>query len=171
MKFTLIKELKGGNLKRMKRQGVHIAVEMARIAGEVAILTGVGGIGGGITKGIAGGVELALPVVRMGKQAGRNRAGRDEAKGETTRYTKTFDTSKTDHAKKDFRLEQVRNLVKMAIALAGKDPKKSKKDFQKLKLYLSATGVNIETLFKKNGKPDHQINMLFEALSKREFLD
>ncbi len=172
--FTMIQELKGGNIKRMKRQGIHIAVEMARIAGEVAILTGVGGIGGGIVKGVSGGVELSLPLVRGIKQKSRNYSGREEAKRSLEnplKYYSSVDTSKTDHAKKDFRLEQVRNLVKMAIALAGKDPKKSKKDFQKLKLYLSATGVNIETLFKKNGKPDHQINMLFEALSKREFLD
>jgi len=167
--FTMIQELKGGNIKRIKRQGVHIAAEIARIVADVMILAGVGGIAGGVTKGVAGGVELALPAVRLAKQAGRNRAGREKAKKKSgSQHSSLFDTSKTVHAKKDFRLEQIRTLLKIAISLA---PEKTKeKEYIKLQTYVSATGVNIGSLFKQNGKPDKQITMLFKAMTERDFI-
>lgn len=167
--FTMVQELKGGNIKRIKRQGVHVAAEISRIAAEVMILSGVGGIAGGVTKGVAGSVEAALPATRLAKQAGRNRAGREEAKkGLNEKHASMFDTSKTVHAKKDFRLEQIRTLLKMAIKM---DPKTAKeKDYLKLKTYVSATGVNLATLFKQNGKPEKQLNMLFKAMTERDFI-
>ncbi|MBU0489779.1 MAG: hypothetical protein KKA07_08360 [Bacteroidetes bacterium] len=168
--YTLNRELRDINTKRVTRQGVHIVTEMTKIAGSIAILSGVGAVAGGAIKGATVAVDLALPGVRKAKQAGRNSAARDEAKNKVGDSSWTmFDTSKSDAAKKDFRLQQVRTLLSMAKATGAKKPEDARKDYEKLTLYLSATGVDLEALFKDNGKPDKQIKRLFNAIIEREF--
>ncbi|MBU1719071.1 MAG: DUF4157 domain-containing protein [Bacteroidetes bacterium] len=168
--YALCKELKDVNTKRVTRQGIHIATEMTKIAGSIATLTGVGAVAGGAIKGAAAAVELALPLVRSVKQAGRSSAAREEAKlkpGE--KYSTMFDTSKSDVAKKDFRLQQIRTLIKMAITIGNKETDEAEKDYEKLNLYLTATGIDLDTLFKNNGDPDKQISIMFKAITDREF--
>jgi len=173
--FTLATELRDANKKRVVRQGIHIATEMAKIAGSIATLTGVGAMGGGVVKGAAAATDLALPVARFAKQKARNSKAKKEAKTilnkeDILKKGKIFDldTSKSSYAKNDFRVKQVKYLIRLIVDLAYKVPVKDKKDFDNVKRYLKASGVNKGKLFSKNGDPQKQINILLNAFQQRE---
>jgi hypothetical protein len=173
--FTLATELRDANKKRVVRQGIHIATEMAKIAGAIATLTGVGAMGGGVVKGAAAATDLALPVARFAKQKARNSKAKKEAKAtlkkdDILKKGKFYnlDTSKSSYAKNDFRVKQVKYLIRLIVDLAYKDPTKDKKDFDKIKRYLKASGVNEGKLFSKNGDPQKQISILMNAFQQRE---
>lgn len=173
--FTLATELRDANKKRVVRQGIHIATEMAKIAGSIATLTGVGAMGGGVVKGAAAATDLALPVARFAKQKARNSKAKKEAKAilnkdDVLKKGKIIelDTSKSSYAKNDFRVKQVKYLIRLIVDLAYKDPAKDKKDFEKVKRYLKASGVNEGKLFSKNGDPQKQISILLNAFQQRE---
>ena len=166
--YAMATEFRDANTKRVTRQAIHIATEMTKIAGSVATLTGVGAMGGAITKGAATAVELSLPATRLAKQAGRNRAARKMAKGKLDKSM--FDVTKSSAAKEDHRLKQVKHLIKLIIDASYKDPKENKADFKNIINYLKATGVSTDTLFKKNGDPQTQLKMLVDAISEREFI-
>lgn len=173
--FTLATELRDANKKRVVRQGIHIATEMAKIAGSIATLTGVGAMGGGVVKGAAAATDLALPVARFAKQKARNSKAKKEAKAilnkdDVLKKGKFYnlDTSKSSYAKNDFRVKQVKYLIRLIVDLAYKNPVKDKKDFEKVKRYLKASGVNEGKLFSKNGDPQKQISILLKAFQQRE---
>jgi hypothetical protein len=173
--FTLATELRDANKKRVVRQGIHIATEMAKIAGAIATLTGVGAMGGGVVKGAAAATDLALPVARFAKQKARNAKAKKEAKATLNKDDilkkgkfYNLDTSKSSYAKNDFRVKQVKYLIRLIVDLAYKDPTKDKKDFDKIKRYLKASGVNEGKLFSKNGDPQKQISILMNAFQQRE---
>ncbi len=173
--FTLATELRDANKKRVVRQGIHIATEMAKIAGAIATLTGVGAMGGGVVKGAAAATDLALPVARLAKQKARNSKAKKEAKAtlnkdDILKKGKLLhpDTSKSSYAKNDFRVKQVKYLIRLIVDLSYKDPAKDKKDFDKVKRYLKASGVNEGKLFSKNGDPQKQISILLNAFQQRE---
>jgi len=166
--YTMATEFRDANTKRVTRQAIHIATEMTKIAGSIATLTGVGAVGGAVTKGAAAAVELALPAARLAKQAGRDRAGRKMAKGKMDKSV--FNPSKSTAAKKDFRIKQVKYLIKLIIDVSYKNPKDDAEDFKNVESYLKATGVRTQKLFKKNGDPQTQIKMLVDAIEEREFI-
>lgn len=173
--FTLATELRDANKKRVVRQGIHIATEMAKIAGSIATLTGVGAKGGGVVKGVAAATDLAVPVARLAKQKARNSKAKKEAKAvlnkdDVLKKGKFYnlDTSKSSYAKNDFRVKQVKYLIRLIVDLAYKNPAKDKKDFDKVKRYLKASGVNEGKLFSKNGDPQKQISILLKAFQQRE---
>jgi hypothetical protein len=167
--FTLATELRDANTKRVVRQSIHIATEMAKIAGSIATLSGVGAMGGAATKGAAAAVDLALPATRMAKQAGRDRSARKMAKGKKTKSV--FDHTKSTAAKADFRLRQVKHLIRLIVEFSYEtDPKTIQKSAATIKTYLKASGVDENKLFKANGDPQKQIKMLVDAVQKREFL-
>ncbi|ERM81261.1 hypothetical protein P872_10740 [Rhodonellum psychrophilum GCM71 = DSM 17998] len=170
--FTLATELKDANKKRVIRQGIHLATEMAKIAGSIATLTGMGAAAGAGIKGAAAAVDLALPATRMAKQAGRDRAARKIAKGklEEEKGVFKFDQSKSTAAKTDFRTKQVKHFMRLAVGLAYKDPQKEQKDFEDVLLYIKASGVSKRKLFRNNGNPQEQIKLLLEAITTREFI-
>jgi hypothetical protein len=166
--YTMVTEFRDANTKRVTRQAIHIATEMTKIAGSIATLTGVGAMGGAITKGAATAVDLALPATRLAKQAGRNRAARKMAKGKMGKSR--FDHTKSTAAKADFRLKQVKYLIKLIIDVSYKDPLSYAAEFKMLDSYLKATGVSTHALYKKNGDPQKQISMLLDAVQEREFI-
>lgn len=166
--YAMATEFRDANGKRVKRQAIHLATEMTKIAGSIAILTGVGAAGGAVTKGAATAVELALPSARMAKQAGRDRAARKVAKGKWGKSN--FDITKSSAAKEDYRLKQIKFLLKLIVDVSYKDPVENKADFKKINDYLEATGVNTNKLFTKNGDPQAQLKMLVDAISEREFI-
>ncbi len=168
--FTLATELRDANTKRVTRQGIHIANEMAKIAGSIAVLSGVGAQAGAVVKGATAAVDLALPATRLAKQAGRDRQARKQAKGKEDFLTSKFDVSKSTAAKKDFRTKQVKYLIKMIVDLSYKNPQKDKGEFINVKNYLKVTGINTKKLFKENGNPQKQIKMLVDAIQEREFI-
>jgi len=173
--FTMVTELRDANRKRVVRQGIHIATEMAKIAGAIATLSGVGAMGGGIVKGAAAATDLALPVTRLAKQKGRDIKASKQAKAELNEDDVlkkgkfyNLDTTKSSVAKNDFRVKQVKYLIRLIVDLVYKNPKNDKKDFDNVKLYLKAAGVNKKKLFSKNGDPKKQIGILLDAFQQRE---
>ncbi|MDR6883769.1 hypothetical protein [Bacillus sp. 3255] len=81
--YELAKEMKNINVKRTNRGGLQIGIELTKIAGDIATLTGVGAQVGTPLKIVAAGVGAAMPVARSLKQAGRDRAARPGAWGIT----------------------------------------------------------------------------------------
>ena len=175
--YSLVKELKDANVKRVKRQSVHIATDMANIAGAVATLSVVGAAGGAVTKGAAAAVETALPAARMAKQAARDRAARKEAKGKSNGGVMGLvgkiaaggspDTSKSTAAKAAWREKQAITLFNMIKDLYGKDGINDKAEFDKVKLYVKASGVNYKKLINSKSAQEGYV-MIYKALSARE---
>ncbi len=166
--YAMATEFRDANTKRVTRQAIHIATEMTKIAGSIATLTGVGAMGGAITKGAAAAVELSLPAARLAKQAGRDRAARKMAKGKIDQSM--FDHTKSTAAKADFRIKQVKYLIKLIIDVSYKNPRDNASDFKNVQNYLKTTGVSTRKLFRKNGDPQAQIKMLVDAIQEREFI-
>ena len=77
-------------------------------------------------------------------------------------------TSKSSVAKYDFRIRQIKYLIKLIVDLTYKDREKDKIDFDNVKKYLKASGVNEKKLFAKNGDPQKQISILLDAFQQRE---
>ncbi len=169
--YSLLKELRDANMKRIVRQAIHITTDMANIAGAIAILTGAGAAGGAVTKGAAAAVELALPAVRKAKQMARNKAARQEAKGQHSNWLLSkANTSKSTAAKTKWREEQIKTVYRKIADLADKDPVADKGEFKSVELYLGAIGVNEHKLYKKARKdPQKAFEMLVEAIAQREF--
>lgn len=173
--FTLATELRDANRKRVTRQGIHIATEMAKIAGAIATLSGVGAMGGGIVKGAAAATDLALPVARLAKQKARDSKAKKRAKADLNedqilQKGKFYhvDASKSSVAKYDFRIKQVKYLIKLIVDLAYKNPETDGKDFENVQRYLKAAGVNKKKLYASNGNPQKQISILLDAFQQRE---
>jgi len=165
--YTMVTELRDANTKRVKRQSIHLATEIANIAGAVVTLSGVGGIAGGVIKGSAAAAELSLPVARMAKQAGRDRAARKMAKGKLDKSK--FDPTKSTAAKAAFRLKQVQFLIRAIIK--AKYPKYQTEAYVKrVDSYLTASGVNRRKLEAENNDPQKQLQMLVDAIEQREFI-
>lgn len=173
--YTMATELRDANKKRVVRQGIHLVTEMAKIAGSIATLTGVGAMAGAGIKGAAAATDLALPAARMAKQKARDVKAKSNAKDKLDEDSimkkgkfYNLDTSKSSMAKNDFRIKQVKYLIKMIIDTAYKDPEQDKADFEKVQDYLKASGVSERKLFKKNGDPQKQIKILLDAFEQRE---
>jgi hypothetical protein len=111
---------------------------------------------------------LSLPAVRMAKQAGRDRAARKILKGKFTKSK--FDHTKSTAAKADFRLAQVKHLIKMIVDLAYKDPEKDVDDFKRVKKYLTASGVDRKRLYRQVHNPQKALELLVSAIKEREFI-
>lgn len=175
--YSLVKELKDANVKRVKRQSIHIATDMANIAGAVATLSVVGAAGGAVTKGAAAAVETALPAARLAKQAARDRAARKEAKGKSNGGVMGLvgkvaaggspDTSKSTAAKAAWREKQAISLFNMIRDIHGKDSVNDKAEIEKVKLYVRASGVNYKKLINSKSAQDGYI-MIYKAISARE---
>jgi len=166
--YTMATEFRDANTKRVIRQGVHIGAEFTKIAGEIAILTGVGALGGVVTKGVATAVDSSLPAVRAAKQAGRDISGRKVAKGKKNHFD-MFDHTKSTAAKADFRLKQIKYLIRMIVNVNYKKLRDNSPEVKTVVNYLQVSGVDTKKLFKKNGDPQTQINMLLDAIQTREF--
>lgn len=173
--YTMATELRDANKKRVVRQGIHLVTEMAKIAGSIATLTGVGAMAGVGIKGAAAATDLALPAARMAKQKARDVKAKSNAKdkldeGSIMQKGKFYnlDTSKSSMAKNDFRIKQVKYLIKLIVDAAYKDPEKDKASFKNVQNYLKASGVSERKLFKKNGDPQKQIKILLDAFQQRE---
>jgi hypothetical protein len=165
--FTLATELRDANYKRVVRQSIHIAAEIAKIAGSVTSLTGVGAAAGTAVKGAAEAVEGSAGLLRSAKQAGRDRDARKMIKGSAS--SAHFDVTKSTEAKKAFREQQVNQLIRMITGINKLDAKAQDAKAKQIKAYLNASGVDIDKLFKKKGEPKAQIELLVKAINQREF--
>ena len=166
--YSVAKELRYINQKRIIRQSIHVTTSIAKIAGSIATLTGAGALVGAGLSGAASATEGGMVAIRTGKQKARDRRARKEAKGKSAGLLlKRFDASKSSMAKKAERLNKVKFIIKKAVTLSLERPK-DESAVAGLENYVKATGVNTGRLYSKNGQADEQIKLMFEAMSQRE---
>jgi hypothetical protein len=177
----LASELGAANRKRVVRQAIHIGANLVQIAGSIAALVSGPGAPAAIgLKAAAAGVETSLPFFRAIKQFGRNVAAKNIATtGKKGIAGRIFNADKSTAAKMESRKKQA-VLILMMVAdlnkLIPKVPKPTsahlaplKKQMARVEGYIVATGCGPEKLYRANGKPQEQIKILVEELSKREF--
>ncbi|MBP1966263.1 hypothetical protein [Paenibacillus aceris] len=117
--YELAKEMKNINVKRTNRGGLQIGIELTKIAGDIATLTGVGAQVGTPLKIVASGVGAAMPVVRSLKQAGRDRAAKAGAWGITKAV---FNADKSTEKKQERRAKDADLIIHMIQSLPGLTP-------------------------------------------------
>jgi hypothetical protein len=177
----LASELGAANRKRVVRQAIHIGANLVQIAGSIAALVSGPGAPAAIgLKAAAAGVETSLPFFRAIKQFGRNVAAKNIATtGKKGIAGRIFNADKSTAAKLESRKKQA-VLILMMVAdlnkLIPKVPKPTsahlaplKKQMARVEGYIVATGCGPEKLYRANGKPQEQVKILVEELSKREF--
>ncbi len=83
---------------------------------------------------------------------------------------KGFNKEKTLAAKNEKRKRDTIAIVQMVAGLKGYNPpdEESNGVYERVKLRLEATGVDLQELFGKNGDPVEQAKMLMKAMAKRE---
>jgi hypothetical protein len=177
----LASELGAANRKRVVRQAIHIGANLVQIAGSIAAFVSGPGAPAAIgLKAAAAGVETSLPFFRAIKQFGRNVAAKNVATtGKKGFAGHIFSADKSTAAKLQSRKKQA-VLILMMVAdlnkLIPKVPKPRaeqlaplKKQMARVEGYIRATGCEPEKLYRANGKPQEQVKILAEELSKREF--
>ena len=166
--YSLISEIDDANKKRIVRNSVLLVADFASLAGGIANLTGVGGGVGAGLKAAAGGLKVGMKGARMAKQTGRDKAAKSAAISDGA-SSSMFDTSKSSAAKKARRQEQMKYLMNKVRNLPTNDEVKFNAEVPKIEGYFNAIGIEPATLYKKNGNPQEQFNMLYKALIEREF--
>ena len=78
--YEMAVEMKEFATKRTKRSSMKIGVELVKIAGDIAMLSGVGAVAGVPLKILAAGFEVGTGLFRSIKQYGRNRAASKNVK-------------------------------------------------------------------------------------------
>jgi len=157
-------ELEYINKKRIKRLGISVVANIAKIAGNIAILTGAGAIGGAVVNASAAGAEVGATLVRTAKQKGRDRAARKEAKGKGK--SKVYDTSKSSVAKRDRTLEHIQVMMEKVVKLA-KDKHVDDVIRANVEMYLGAMGVDPKQLY-KTPSAKGQVLLLYKSMRERE---
>ncbi|RTE02440.1 hypothetical protein [Paenibacillus whitsoniae] len=165
--YELAKEMKKINVKRTDRGAVQIGLELTKIAGDIATLTGVGAQVGTPLKIVAAGVGAAMPVVRSLKQAGRDRAAKAGAWGITKMV---FNADKSTEKKLAKRSQDSDLIIDMVSKLPAFDESNADvvKQYTQVQNFVEATGVS---LFQLETVKNDQVKLkevLVEAMGKRE---
>jgi hypothetical protein len=156
--YVLAGDLKIINEKRIRRATYQIAIEMGKIAGDVAMMSGVGAVAGGAIKGTAAATEVSFSVARQLKQYGRDHGWSG------------FDQSKNSRAKFEQRLNDARTILDMMVSLPDMPPVNP----QNVALYrqaenvLFATGADMVELLAQVNKPEKMLETLVKAMALRE---
>lgn len=169
--IDLAKELKSGNRKRIIRQSIHLGVELTKIAGSIAELSGVGAETGIVLKASATGVDVSLPFFRSLKQYGRKKAAKNQAKGnEGTLSQRVFNADKSDMAKLSERKRHTLTIFKMVQNIdEGQTTAEKEKKARKAQVFIEATGCDVQQLCRLNGEPEKQASLILQSFYKREF--
>ncbi|UJF34109.1 hypothetical protein [Paenibacillus hexagrammi] len=151
--YELAREMKAINVKRTDRASLQIGIELTKIAGDVATLTGVGAQVGTPLKIVAAGVGAAMPAVRTLKQMGRDRAAKPGAWGLTKAV---FNAEKSTEKKNEKRGADAQQLMDMIRALPQLDASKPEvvKQYQQAHQFVNAAGVSLFELEKVKNDPD-----------------
>lgn len=180
--LDLTQELGSGNRKRVIRQSIHIFTNLLNIAGGIANLTGVGAQAGVALKASAAGIDLSLPLFRSLKEFGRNQAAKNRAKGESGIANKIFNADKATVAKLTSRKKHAAVIMSMVADLntilpKSSDPVEKAKEtqalntaIQRIEGYIRATGCSPKKLYRLNGQPMQQLELLVQEMYKREFI-
>jgi hypothetical protein len=169
--IALANALKTTNKRRIVRQSVHIGTNLVQIGASIAALVSGPGAPGAIAlKAAAAGIDMSLPFFRWLKQRGRETAARNVAKGQTGLSNKIFNADKSDAAKLQARKKQAVLILKMVARLNTlmSNPQALAAQAKRVESYISATGLDTQALYKLNGKPQAQINLLVKGLAQRE---
>ena len=181
--LNLSKELSEANSKRVVRQSVHIATNLAKIAGSIITIVGGTGAPAGVAlKAAAAGVDMSLPFFRSLKQYGRKKAAKAQVQGKNNLTTKVFNANKSDVAKLEHRKRQAVTILMMVADLnkmlptsnvqpvRNKDRELLRGRVEHIERFMYAAGISPEKLYRENGKPAVQIKLLVEAMCKRELM-
>ncbi|WP_164821680.1 eCIS core domain-containing protein, partial [Paenibacillus koleovorans] len=166
-RYELAKEMKYINVKRTDRAIVQIGVELTKIAGDIATLTGVGAQVGMPLKLVAAGVGGAMPIARKLKQSGRDRAAKPEAWGITKAV---FNAEKSTTQKNLRRSMDAKLILDMVKRLPEYEAENAEVDtqYKQVKDFIEATGVSLLYLDKFKGDPAKLRDGLIEAMTQRE---
>ncbi|MCI3924672.1 hypothetical protein MO973_31100 [Paenibacillus sp. TRM 82003] len=164
--YELAREMKSINVKRLTRSSIQVGLEMVNIAGDIATLSGVGAEAGMPLKAVAAGASVTMSVARMAKQFGRDRA----AKSSNRVLNTIFDKSKSSDEKKKKRGNDAKVILQMIADLPDFEPGNDAvaAQYQRVEDFISACGINPRELYRLNGKPIEQRELLMEAMKKRE---
>ncbi|WP_135554685.1 hypothetical protein [Paenibacillus cymbidii] len=164
--YELAKEMKDINVKRTTRGGLQIGIELTKIAGDIATLTGVGAQVGTPLKIVAAGAGAAMPLVRSLKQAGRDRAAKQGA----WKITKAiFNAEKSTEKKQEKRSTH----ADLMLDMIGKLPVLSNDDavlkqYKQVHDLVQAAGISLYAFEAFKSDPDKLKEKLVEAMKQRE---
>ena len=123
-----------------------------------------GGIGKGVLKGggslIAGWHKLNLWLRQQFREWASKSKPDSWMRG-------IWNVNKTRKAKHEQRAKSAVKVMKRVAALPAYSDK-THSSYDEVKLLVKATGVDMQALFRENGKPQEQIRMLMEAIRSRE---
>lgn len=158
----LAEEMKYVNQKRRNRAGLQIGIELNKIAGDVATLSGAGAAAGIPLKAVAASAEVGMVGARTVKQFGRDKGWAG------------FNADKTT-AKK---IERRQNDAQLMMTMVNQLPTLPQRtdptyaatvaQYKRVEALILATGVDMEALYELNGHGDEQFKLLVEAMAKRE---
>ncbi|MGI0485746.1 DUF4157 domain-containing protein [Pantanalinema rosaneae CENA516] len=165
--YELASEMKYINKKRKTRAGIQIGIEMTKIAGDIATLTGQGAVAGVPLKMLAGGTEVGMSVTRRVKQYGRDRAAQTGA-WEITK--KVFNAEKSSDKKHAKRVRDTEVIFQMIAKLPAHDPNVPTivESYQRVEHYIIAAGCEPHALYRLNGDIPAQKKLLIESMKQRE---
>jgi len=166
--YQVAKDLKKINVKREQRAGVEISLELAKIAGDIAVLVGGPAAGAGATTKIVAEATLQMmPIIRVAKQKSINLAKKH---GVENSYLDSKQSSKE-------KLATYRYNTATLFSLLAEIPQVDKSDKQKWEIafmeydrvekMFKATGVDMKALY---AETDHlkQFAMVVRAMKARD---
>lgn len=158
--------LKSINEKRLTRGAIKVGLEMVNIAGDIATLSGVGAEAGVPLKAAAAGVSASMAVARNAKQLGRNITAKT---GEHNVMRKIFNADKSSAKKTEKRDQHATLIMQMIADLPEFDAGKETivEQYQRVEDFISASGISPAALYRLNGKPKKQRELLMDGMKKR----
>ncbi|MBD2846514.1 hypothetical protein IDH44_15035 [Paenibacillus sp. IB182496] len=164
--YSLAKEMKNINQKRMTRAGIEAGLEMATIAGDIATLSGAASAVGVSLKAAAGGAKVGMGLFRRMKQFGRDKA----AKQDSSRvWSAVFNAEKSSDKKHNRRSRDAELILNMVSKLPDRaNTEEERGQYKRVLNYIEATGCSTKALFRENGDVIKQRELLIEAMKKRD---
>jgi hypothetical protein len=164
--YELALEMKYINQKRLTRAGISLGLEMLSMAGDIATLSGAGAAAGVSMKAIAGGAKVGMSVARRVKQYGRDKAAQAPA---DSAWRSVFNADKSSQNKHDKRNKDVDVIFSMVRNLPEyTDDEAVQKQYQRVEIFIQASGCSTKELYKLNGDVEKQRELLMESMKKRE---
>jgi hypothetical protein len=153
--YLLAKEMQTIQEKRLTRSGIKIGLEVTKVAGEIATLSGFGAVGGVPVKYAAGGVEFLMSAVRGVKQFGREMEWWGKGEGKT-------------RAEKEQRrdLHAKRIMAMIANVATGKDDAEKHGLYEKAAVYIEAAGADAKSIFSQKSAEKVK-QLLVDAMKER----
>ncbi|WP_168120789.1 hypothetical protein [Paenibacillus sp. HB172176] len=164
--YSLAKEMKNINQKRMTRAGIEAGLEMANIAGDIATLSGAASAVGVSLKAAAGGAKTGMGLFRRMKQYGRDKAADQNS---YRIWSSVFNAERSSDKKHDRRVRDADLILDMVSKLPEQANTEAELgQYRRVLNYIEATGCSTKALFRKNGDIEKQRELLMEAMKSRD---